>query len=952
MAVDADFSSVVLYAPFDGTNGSTTFYDISPSPKALTGAGGVSLSTSAPNIGGASAFFDGVDDNITTNCACGVTSGMFTLEAHIRPTAAVTGRIISAQHSSTVNAVLTIRVDPAGSLTLILRNSAGAGTAVLTSATGLVDMTGATRHHVAATRNASNRIDIWLDGVSVANTTSATSPAGAPAWNIGSQYGLDERFKGYIDQVRITEGACRYTGAFTAPTTAYPRGGTRRRAISVAGASGAGTNYQILLKVGESSGSSSPDFVLSTGTALFPSGKGNAGDVSFTDAGGAALSYWVEQVAGTTPNRVAWIWVKVPADLGTNQTVYCVYSLETPASGGGDGNTVFELFDDFDGTSLDVAKWEYKSGSGGLTVSGGEAVLTGAASFRQIGSKNTQPDGREVVGRISPPATSLSYVGDFGFREYASGDNCMFRNDWDTQGTSEFLQNNSVLTQLDARYQDAYYRIRVRRSGGASSVLINDVQKASGSSGAPTAVKHIPLLHVYDSGTTAKADWIAVKKYQTTEPTFSSAGAEESVTASNTASGFQSTAFGAPTHRRAQPAAGFQTGGSGIHSSPLPAVGFQTGALGAPTLRLTQPATSVAPTAAFGTPGVFYKVAGFKATEFGTPTIPLQATGIAPATAFGQPLGKNLQRPAGFSSTQFGLADVKPIGVGFLATKFGISSIPLVAREIAPNTSFGVAKGKAVLQVAGISSTQIGAPRAVVVAHGAGFAPTAFGTPLVDTHVTPQTAQAASLGPLTKIPGAFYAFAQTGAASGNVVTAFGVPMGVRYAQPNLGQRGQAFGFQGTVMGSHAAKWRQTGLASGFASFQPGTPTASKQQRATGFAGTSLGAPTSARLLGASGFANTVLNVPLVRLTQSASTALQGARFGSPTAVRPGAHHAYGFTCGGRFGQPRAALRINRLASGFASTALGAPTSVLRYRAQHLAPTTAFGTPLLKRTPLC
>lgn len=726
--------------------------------------------------------------------------------------------------------------------------------------------------------------------------------------------------------------------------------GARKKSVVLAGASGAGADYQVLLKVGESRGASGYDLYLGTATQTFPSAKNDIGDLRFKTQGGADVPAWVEQVTGVAPNRVAWIWLKVPLDLGTNQSIYCQYN-NGPGVPASNGNNVFELFDDFDGTSLDAAKWEYKNGSGGLTISGGEAVITGNATFRQIGSVNTQPDGREVVGRVYPPTTTLSYVGDFGFREYGSGDNCMFRNDWDTQGTSQFLRNNSTITELDARYQSAYYRLRVRRSGGAASVLINDVQKASGASGAPTAAKNIPLLHVYDSGSTSKVDWIAVKKYQVTEPAYSSAGTEEAVSTANVATGFQTGVFGTP--RRVWVAAGFLTGASGIHSSPRPAIGFQAGAFGSPTHRRTQPATSVAPATAFGTPGVYYTAAGFKVTEFGVPTIPVRAEAIAQATAFGTGEGMNVQRPAAIApATQFGLAAVKPIAVGFAPTKFGISSIPLIARTIPPNTSFGVAKGKSVLQVAGIYSSQIGTPRATATARAAGFRPTTFGTPIVNTHIVPRTGQAASLGVLAKIPQAYHAFKQTPGASGWVATKPGTPVGIRYTAPNLGKLVQAFGFRGTALGTHSAKWRQTGQAPGFLSFALGTPLASKQQRATGFAGPSLGTPKAVWRLRASGFANTVLNTPLLRMRQPASTAQSASRFGLPTAKRPGSHQVYGFTRTGRFGQPRAALRINRIAAGFTSTVLGAPASTLRYRAQHLAPTIIFSTPLLRRTPLC
>jgi hypothetical protein len=299
-------------------------------------------------------------------------------------------------------------------------------------------------------------------------------------------------------------------------------GGTvpMQKEIFLTGASSAGTGYPVLLKVGESSGASGADFSIGN-TAAFPSGKNVIGDLQFTDASANPLDVWVEQVTGSTPNRVAWIWVKVTADLDTNQSIFCTYN-----NGSGvvasNGANVFELFDDFDGSSLDAGKWQFTNGSGGLTIASSELTLVGNTTFRNIRSISTFADGKEVVGRVNPPTTTNSYVGGFGF-----WDACIFRNDFDTQGTSQWVIGpGTSLTELAARYQSQYYRMQVRRKSGASSLLIDGVSRASTASGTPTTAVTVPLMNVYTNLTTGKVDWIAVKKWQSTEPAFSSAGSE------------------------------------------------------------------------------------------------------------------------------------------------------------------------------------------------------------------------------------------------------------------------------------------------------------------------------------------------------------------------------------------------------------------------------------------
>jgi hypothetical protein len=99
-----------------------------------------------------------------------------------------------------------------------------------------------------------------------------------------------------------------------------------RKKITIAGSAGAGTNYQVLLKIGESSGASGADFNLEGLSAKFPSGKNDGGDLRFTASDGVTLQdFWVENVNGTSPNRVAYVWVKVSEDLGTNRDIYVYF---------------------------------------------------------------------------------------------------------------------------------------------------------------------------------------------------------------------------------------------------------------------------------------------------------------------------------------------------------------------------------------------------------------------------------------------------------------------------------------------------------------------------------------------------------------------------------------------------------------------------------------------------
>ena len=80
-----------------------------------------------------------------------------------------------------------------------------------------------TWYHIAADRDASNVLRVYLNGAVWASATVA-----ATIWP-STQYGIvcndttnSRNVTGYVDEVRVTNGVARYAGAFTAPTAAFP----------------------------------------------------------------------------------------------------------------------------------------------------------------------------------------------------------------------------------------------------------------------------------------------------------------------------------------------------------------------------------------------------------------------------------------------------------------------------------------------------------------------------------------------------------------------------------------------------------------------------------------------------------------------------------------------------------------------------------------------------------
>lgn len=95
------------------------------------------------------------------------------------------------------------------------------------------------------------------------------------------------------------------------------------------------------------------NFVFDT-ASLISAGKmrSDCNDIRVTTADGySQVNYWVEN-CNSAYTRV---WLK--QSIGAGTTTYYVYYGNSGASNNGNGNNIFELFDDFSGGSLDTGKW-------------------------------------------------------------------------------------------------------------------------------------------------------------------------------------------------------------------------------------------------------------------------------------------------------------------------------------------------------------------------------------------------------------------------------------------------------------------------------------------------------------------------------------------------------------------------------------------------------------------
>ena len=226
---DPDFASVSLLLHMDGANNSTTFLDSSSFARAVTASGNAKISTAQSKFGGASGYFDGVNTT-KVSLASGTAfelSADFTVElwAYWLGTSDNIGGtdfdiLVCTSNAADADGWLLLQL--AGTLYFLGSTGNGSWVTVLGSGASLPANQWA---HVALNRSGSD-LALFLDGVNVASTSSATSYAASDSVYVGHypviNGSVPTTFNGYIDELRITQGVARYTANFTPPTAPFP----------------------------------------------------------------------------------------------------------------------------------------------------------------------------------------------------------------------------------------------------------------------------------------------------------------------------------------------------------------------------------------------------------------------------------------------------------------------------------------------------------------------------------------------------------------------------------------------------------------------------------------------------------------------------------------------------------------------------------------------------------
>lgn len=182
------------------------------------------ISTAQAGIGTRSIIFDGTGDYLFMPALAALELGRdFTIEFMLRP-AAANGAPLRLQHQLNGYAAQAIYLDPSWNLQFY-SSSTGTTWDIASAVSIAPTMTANVWAWVAITRSG-NTYSTYVGGVRTATFSNSSTPISGNPSAIGADFTGATNYNGYIDQLRITKGVARYTGAsYVVPTEQYPTRG-------------------------------------------------------------------------------------------------------------------------------------------------------------------------------------------------------------------------------------------------------------------------------------------------------------------------------------------------------------------------------------------------------------------------------------------------------------------------------------------------------------------------------------------------------------------------------------------------------------------------------------------------------------------------------------------------------------------------------------------------------
>jgi hypothetical protein len=299
-----------------------------------------------------------------------------------------------------------------------------------------------------------------------------------------------------------------------------------------------GWNYRKAVDITNSVGTTLTDFQvsISIGTsALITAGKmqSDCDDIRVTDVSGKLLPHWIEEnnPGCNTPTDTK-VWVKVPNIPSSGGTVYLYYG-NPSAANVGDGNKVFEFFDDFNDNQMNSGKWNIVDQAGALISSETSGVyrrsgtVTQSGKFSGLSSSNISLNSTRIVeGRVNVNSYSASELvlsfdpqgNGVWIRNVGTGYKWQYWNgSWTTIGDSVISTGGTAVN------------VKVVTTTSSSQIYENDtlIGTRTYSIGDTNAlITQLRLFNTNDTGS-VDIDNIRVRKYASTDTSSSLSTTEE-----------------------------------------------------------------------------------------------------------------------------------------------------------------------------------------------------------------------------------------------------------------------------------------------------------------------------------------------------------------------------------------------------------------------------------------
>ncbi|MEM3462896.1 MAG: DUF2341 domain-containing protein [Candidatus Bathyarchaeia archaeon] len=302
-----------------------------------------------------------------------------------------------------------------------------------------------------------------------------------------------------------------------------------RKSIAVNSASGAGTNYQKLVKCYYGSGTDGSETVYGIEAKkiyLNSKAKSDFGDVRFTASDGETLlDYWLWD---KSDGSWALFWVEIGADISSSGTTIYIYYHKPDATSASNPDATFDLYDDFDDGNFNTTKWSKTELSPGyVTESGGYLNVYGSGSWDKNGAWSNSTFNRSSRGLSIMFRAKVSEKWAGVIFGYGAGLNY-------ADGIYFYPHDVNIYRMREGSAQDLYtsysanteyfFEVRIKQSAGYR-LIFEGTEKENDTSFSDN--NHRVVIQNCTSAIIGHLNYVFVRKYVDPEPTWGSSGSEE-----------------------------------------------------------------------------------------------------------------------------------------------------------------------------------------------------------------------------------------------------------------------------------------------------------------------------------------------------------------------------------------------------------------------------------------